>query len=174
MVLFSLAFGASVGVYVMLPLYLVSDLGLDPSWVNTLIAWSRLASMAVVLGAGWVADWWGPKRTMFLFLVVGGSLTALLGVLSGPWLVGAIFLQSIAAACFWPVGFAVLSRIGPLGVSLVFPVAHLLGAGAIPAAMGTMADAGYFGGAMVLVGVLIVAGSALIRFVHNPEASQCT
>lgn len=173
-VLFTLALGASLGVYTMLPLFLVFDAGLERTEANTLIALSRLSGLVTVFLAGWLSDRLGARRTLVVVFAAAGSLTVLLGVVSGPWLLAAVFLQPTLAVCFFPVGFAVLSRISPLGVSLVVPVAILLGGGGIPAAMGAMADAGAFREAMVLVGLLILGGAGLASRLHVPEGAEGT
>ncbi len=170
--LFTLALGASLGVYTMLPLFLVSDAGLERTPANTLIAASRLSGLATVFVAGWLSDRLGARRTLALVFGIAGTLTTLLGVASGPWLLAVVFLQPTLAVCFFPVGFAVLSRINPLGVSLVIPGAILVGGGGIPALMGAMADAGAFREAMVLVGVLILGGAALATLVRVPAGGE--
>lgn len=169
MLLFSMAIAANVGVYVLLPLYLVTDLGLDRTWANTFLGCSRVPGLAMVLLAGWLSDRWGPRRTMAIALGSAGVLTALLGLLSGGVLLAAVFLQPILAACFFPMGFALLSRLGPLGVPLGVPAAFLFGAGVVPALMGMLADAGYFDLAMLLVGGLIAASALLSGLVTTRE-----
>jgi NNP family nitrate/nitrite transporter-like MFS transporter len=160
-VLFSLALGASLGVYTMLPLYLVSGLGWERTAANSLVAWSRVSGLVMVFAAGWLADRLGPRRTMAMAFGAAGVLTALLGLTGGKALLGAIFLQPVFAVCFFPVGFAVLSAVSPLGVSLVIPVAIFAGAGGIPTLIGVMAEQGSFAGAMIVVGALIAGGAAL-------------
>ncbi len=172
MLLFSLALGASLGVYTMLPLYLVADLGLARPTANTLVAASRLSGLGTVFAAGWLADRLGARRTLGLALGAAGVLTVLLGVLEGPPLLVAVFLQPALAVCFFPVGFALLSRVSPLGVSLAIPVAIRLGAGGIPALIGALAAAGSFPLAMGVVGGAILAGAALTRFVGEGTAGD--
>jgi NNP family nitrate/nitrite transporter-like MFS transporter len=168
MLMFSMAIAANVGVYVLLPLYLVTDLGLERTWANTLVGFSRIPGVVLVLAAGWLADRWGPRRTLFITLSSAGTMTALLGILPENLLLLAVFLQPVLAACFFPVGFSLLSRLGPLGVSLGVPVAFLLGAGGIPALMGTLADAGRFDLAMLVVGFMIAISALLAGFVSAP------
>src|SRR4030042_1797825 len=55
-VLFSLALGMSAGVYSMMPLYLVSERGMDRTWANTLLGLSRVATLGIVLLSGWMTD----------------------------------------------------------------------------------------------------------------------
>lgn len=167
MLIFSLAIGANVGVYVMLPVFLVSDLGFDRPSANEIVSFSRAFGLVIVLIAGSLTDRWSPKLVMSLILLAGGILTSLLGFLSGHYLLVAVFLQPALAGCFFPVGFTVLSQMGPFVVSLCIPMAFLFGAGVIPAGIGAMAEAGYFSSSLVLVGLLIATGAPLTYFIKH-------
>lgn len=168
MLLFSLAVGATLGIYTMLPLYLVTEAGWHRTEANTLLACSRLSGLVIVFAAGWLADRLGSRRTMALALGAAGAMTILLGISSGAVLVTAVFLQPVLTVCFFPVGFAALSRVHPLGVSLAVPGAMLLGGGGIPALLGWLAEAGSFGGAMVMVGLLTLCGALVSLFLTAP------
>jgi len=102
-------------------------------------------------------------------------MTALLSVTWGYWIVDVVFLQPMAVVCFFPAGFATLSRIGPssagnVGVSLTIPVAFLLGAGAIPTLIGVMGDVGSFALGLALVGGLILTGFVLSLYLKLPDS----
>jgi NNP family nitrate/nitrite transporter-like MFS transporter len=171
--LFSLAIGASLGVYAMFPLYLVAERGIDRSWANTLVGLSRLSGLAAVFLAGWAADRIGPRRIMSWVFLLTGALTVLMGAVPGYWIGGVFFLQQLLAVCFFPAGLAVLSTIGPsrsrnLAISLSIPIAFLVGGGLTPAVIGLLGDAGSFAGGILLVGGLVLFGSILSRHVVVP------
>jgi MFS transporter, NNP family, nitrate/nitrite transporter len=176
MVLFSLGISGSMGVYTMLPLYLVSERGMDQNWANTLVILSRIPGPGVAFLAGWATDRLGAKKTLSGVLFFTGFMTLLLGVLDGSWIVPPIFLQATLSVCYFPAGFAALSFVGPpetrnVAVSLAFPFALLVGGGAVPTLIGFMGDAGKFGLGISLVGVLILAGALLprgLRLSPNP------
>jgi len=174
MLIFALAIGANVGVYVMLSVFLVSDLGFDREYANMIVSLARCFGLVVVLLAGMLTDRWEPKKAMATILLAGGLTTASLGFLSGHYLLAAIFLQPALAGCFFPVGFTVLSQMGPGIVAICVPIAFLLGAGAIPAGIGAMADAGHFSMAMILSGLLIGCGAMLTFAIKlsNTKVSQ--
>lgn len=174
MFLFSLAVGATLGIYTMLPLYLVTEAGWDRVDANTLLACSRLSGLVIVFATGWLADRLGSRRTMALALGTTGAMTVLLGVSSSTILAASVFLQPMMAVCFFPVGFAALSRVSPLGVSLAVPAAMVLGAGGIPALLGWLAEAGSFGRAMVMVGLLILGGALLSLFLTASKPTGAT
>ena len=173
--LFSLGISGSLGVYTMLPLYLVIERGLERNWANTLVAFSRISGLGMAFLAGWTADRFGPRRTMGGVLLLTGIMTALLSMTWGYWIVVVVFLQPMVAVCFFPAGFAALSRIGPSSaknvvVSLTIPVAFLLGAGAIPTVIGVMGDVGSFALGLALVGGLILTGFVLSLYLKLPDS----
>ncbi|MBW1999134.1 MAG: MFS transporter [Deltaproteobacteria bacterium] len=174
MVLFSLGIGASLGVYTMLPLYLVAERGLERSWANQLVAFSRIAGPAVAFVAGWASDKLGPKRALGGVFLATGMATVLLGMARGLWIVPVLFLQPMLAVCFFPAGFAALAKVGPpqvrnVAVSLTIPVAFLLGGGAIPAGIGIMGEEGLFSLGITFFGLLLLGGIILLRYLRFYE-----
>jgi NNP family nitrate/nitrite transporter-like MFS transporter len=177
MVLFSLGICATLGIYTMLPLFLVAQHGLERNWANTLVALSRISGMFMAFLAGWTTDRIGPRLTMSGVFLVAGSATVLLGALTGSWLVVMVFLQPVMAVCFFPPGFAALSAIGPastrnVAVSLTVPVAFLIGGGAIPMGIGMMGDTGLFALGVSCAGGLILSGAVLALFYKPGGAEQ--
>jgi NNP family nitrate/nitrite transporter-like MFS transporter len=177
-VLFSLAIGASLGVYTMFPLYLVAERGIDRSWANTLVGLSRISGLVAVFLAGWAADRIGPRQVMRWVFLLTGTLTLLLGGVPGYWIGAVFFLQQLLAVCFFPAGLAALSAIGPsharnLAVSLSIPIAFLAGAGLTPTLIGIMGDAGSFAGGIVLVGGLILSGFIICLRLRVPGEEGC-
>jgi len=171
-VLFCLGICGTFGIYTMLPLYLVSDQGLNRNWANTLVALSRIPSVFMAFVAGWLSDRIGPKMTISGVFLITGLLTILLGTVSDAWIVLLVFLQPVIAGCFFPPGFAALSAIGPpdarnIAVSLTLPTAFVFGGGAIPIGIGMMADAGFFDLGIALTGGLLLTGSILALFLKS-------
>lgn len=173
-VLFSMGIGASLGVYTMLPLYLVAEEGLGRGWANTLVGLSRIAALGVIFLAGWATDRLGPRRALGGAFLATGMATMLLGLFHGVRILPALFLQPVFSSCFFPAGFAALSKIGPaqvrnVAVSLVVPMAYLIGGGAIPAGIGILGDHGYFSLGFMLVGVLLIGTPILLKYLKFHE-----
>jgi NNP family nitrate/nitrite transporter-like MFS transporter len=174
-VLVSLGISGTLGIYTMLPLYLVTGHGMDRHWANTMLALSRTPGVAMAFVSGWVTDRFGPKPTLCSVFVLTGLLTVLLGMVSDSWVMVIIFLQGICASSFFPPGLTALSSIAPprsrnVAVSLTLPVASMLGGGVIPMAIGLMGNAGFFSMSIILVGLLIFSGSILsIYLTASPE-----
>jgi NNP family nitrate/nitrite transporter-like MFS transporter len=163
-VLFSLGISSTLGVYTMLPLYLVTDHGMERNRANTLIALSRIASAATTLVGGWVTDRFGPKQILRVVFLMTGLMTIFIGFASSSWISVAVFLQPLVAVCFFPAGLAALSMVSSpkernIMVSLTVPIAFLLGGGASPTLIGFFGDISSFGLGIALVGGLILMGT---------------
>jgi NNP family nitrate/nitrite transporter-like MFS transporter len=172
--LFGLAIGSSMGIFKMLPLYLVAEKGLDRNWANTLISLSRISTILMVVAAGWVADRLGARKTLVGIVFFSGASTALIGVASDVWLTPVIFLQPALIVCFFPVGFAVLSRLSPpplrnVTISMTILIAYLVGAGVVPAGIGLAGEYGAFSPAVLLLGFSMMASAFLVLRL-NPDA----
>jgi len=167
--LFSLAITSTLGVYNMLPLYLVTEHGMSLDWANSLVGTSRISTLGMAFLGGWATDRCGPKPIMIGAFFVTGILTLLIGMVSTPWIAAIVFLQPMLAVCFYPAGFAALSTISTpenrnMAISLTIPVAFVLGGGVVPALIGVMADNGCFSLGISLSGALIIAGFFLLFF----------
>ena len=168
MVMFGLGIGTSFGVYTMLPLYLISERGLDRTWANTLIALSRVAGLFIAFGAGWLVDRWGVRKSLAVFFGATGVLTILMGTLAGPWLTIVVFLQPLVAVCFFPAGFTAIGRIGPpklrnVAVGFTVPLGFMFGGGLIPTGIGWAGEHGSFSAGIVGVGLVTLLCLPLIR-----------
>jgi len=169
-ILFSLGISSTLGIYTMLPLYLVTDHGMDRNWANTLIALSRIAGVGMALAGGWATDRFGPQRVLRIVFVLTGMLTLFIGLAPRTWVAAAVFLQPIMAVCFFPAGFAALSRVSSAGernltVSLTIPMAFLIGGGAVPALIGLIGEVYSFGWGIAMVGGLIMTGTVFSGFI---------
>ena len=175
--LFGLAIGSTLGIYTMLPLYLVAERGFDPASANTLIGISRISTLFTALASGWIADRFGPRRTIVGIFVFTGSATLALSLASGSYLVALVLIQPMVAVCFFPAGFAILSRIGTsaarnLAVSMTTPVAFLIGGGVVPTVIGLFGDMGCFSMGIGLVGGLILCGTAVALSLKMPAPDR--
>jgi NNP family nitrate/nitrite transporter-like MFS transporter len=169
LLLFGLGICGTLGTYTILPLYLVNDHGIERNFANSLVALSRISGLGMAFVGGWLTDRIGAKTTLIHVFLLNGIATILMGITSAPWVMVVVFVQAMLAVCFFPAGFAVLSRIGPsnarnLAVSLTVPFAFLFGGGAVPAGIGFMGDVASFSLGVILVGVLVLSGALLSLF----------
>ena len=166
-VIFALGIGAAMGIYSMIPLYLVAERGMERSSANALVALSRIPTLVIAPLAGWVTDRIGPKGTLRVTFVSVGVLTSLLGLTSGSWLSLIVFLQPVVAAAFFPPGFTLLSKVSSLGTrnlvtSVTVAGGFLIAGGVIPSGLGVMGEVSSFQLGFVMAGVLFASGALLI------------
>jgi NNP family nitrate/nitrite transporter-like MFS transporter len=167
--LFGLGICGTLGIYTMLPLYLVNDHGIERNLANSLVAFSRIPGLGMAFVGGWLTDRIGAKTTLIHVFLLSGIATILMGITSAPWVLVVVFVQAMMVVCFFPAGFAALSRIGPsnarnIAVSLTVPFAFLFGGGVVPTGIGFMGDVASFSMGIVLVGVLLLSGVLLSLF----------
>ena len=173
--LFGLGVSSTLGIYAMLPLYLVSERHIDQSWANTVVALSRSYGPILGLLGGMVSDRLGPKRTIIISLTFTGMVTLLLGPVPSRWISVVVLFQPLLAVCFFPAAFAALALItGPaarnLAVAFTVPFGYIIGGGVIPTFIGVMGDVGSFAIGFVVTGVLILSGSALALLLRLPAS----
>ena len=167
---FIMAIGNEMGIYSMLPAFLVAGRGLDQTLVNSIVSTSRLTSLVMIFAAGWMADRFGFRWVIALISVACGTFTVLIGVSGGWLLITALYVQPMLVSAFFPAGFIALAGMSGrkqrnLSISLIFPMAYLLGGGMVPAVIGYFAERGSFGLGFVLTGCVMAAGVALIPFI---------
>jgi NNP family nitrate/nitrite transporter-like MFS transporter len=161
---FSLGICATLGLYTMMPLYLVTEHTIDRSLANTLIALSRVSGLLMAFVGGWAADRFGPRLMLKIIFIISGIMTVLLAVAPSSYIPIVVFLQPLVAVCFFPVGFAALAFIVPpksrnIVVSLTIPLASVIGGGLVPLFIGIVGDIGSFAIGIAICGGLITAGA---------------
>ena len=166
-ILFALATGASMGVYSVLPTYLVGELGLRAGDVNALIGFSRLSCVGLLLAAGWLIDNVDSRLLLGCVIAVTGGLTILLGFSRNVGLQFVVFLQPLIITCFFPAAFAVLARVVPrdmygVSVSLMIPFTYLIGGGVVPALLGIAGEYRSFAFGFVVLGIILTASLPLL------------
>ena len=154
--LFIVAACGAVGVFSVLPTYLVVEHGLSERLVNMLVGFSRVSSFGSILLAGSLTDRLGFRAVVSAVLGVTGVVTVLIGVASGTILLAAVFLQPMLIGAFFPVGMSALTRSSPpharnLAVALAIPLANLVGSGIVPRIMSAAGAAGHFRLSFVLL-----------------------
>jgi len=170
-VLFCLGVSSTIGIYTMIPLYLVVDHGLNRSFVNFLFSLSRLPTIGTIFFAGWARDRFGSKTTLAWVFFLGCFATIIMGIAPANLVMIMMFVQPLIASSFFPAGFSALSGIGPpsvrnISVSFTLPISMAIGGGVIPTWIGFMGDRGSFGFGIAVAGSLLFVGTVLARFLR--------
>jgi MFS transporter, NNP family, nitrate/nitrite transporter len=174
MFFFGLGIGAQMGGYSIMPLYLVSEHGMDRPWANTVLGFARMAALVMTLLSGWITDRLGTKQTLRIVLLAIGVMTLMLGMVSGSLVVLFVFLQAMLSTCFFTPWFAAIAqmaspKIKNVAVSITVPLGSLLGAGVIPAVLGAFGEAGSFSTGFLILGGLLIGGFLLVPFLKFPK-----
>jgi MFS transporter, NNP family, nitrate/nitrite transporter len=154
---FSFAICSTLGLYAMLPLFLVSTHGMSVDSANYIVATTRIISLFTPFVGGWLGDRFGNTRVMAVILIGGGVLTGIMGISSGVFLIVLLILQAMVSVCFFPSGLAVLSSYSVAGkpnVALPFciPFAFVIGGGVLPFLIGVIGDITSIGVGITLAG----------------------
>ena len=176
-VLFSLGISSTLGLFTMLPLYLVTEHGLERNWANTLVALSRVAGLVMAFVGGWLTDRFGPKRVLMVVFCLTGLLTVCIGFGSKEWIAFPVFIQPMLAVCFFPAGLAALSLASTqkdrnIFVSFTVPLGFLIGGGAVPTLIGFIGDISTFAFGIVLIGGLIFCGTIITGFLKLEDQAS--
>src|SRR6056297_3537937 len=166
-----LSASSAIGVYSILPTYLISEKGMGPKLVNSVVGFSRVSAIAFVLGAGYLTDKFGLKTLLGIILFLTGGFVLLIGLLEGTPLLIAVFFQPMIVAAFFPVFNTSISNITTaktrnVAFSLIIPFASALGAGATPTIMGLLGEHGHFATSFIGLGVLCIASILLLPWLH--------
>jgi NNP family nitrate/nitrite transporter-like MFS transporter len=164
--LLALGAGASVGLYSIIPTYLVAERGLEQGLVNTLVGLSRISGLLVIIISGYLVDRFGAKLVIFVIFLAAGIATAAMWMKYQAVLISAVFLQPILITSFFPAFFTVANRIAPrrlhnLTISFILPIGYTFGAGIVPALLGLLGDHASFAAGFLIYGTVLMAASAL-------------
>ena len=161
-ILFSFAICSTLGLYSLLPLFLVSSHGITADNANYIVAITRIVSLFTPFIGGWLGDRYGNMKVMTAILLGGGVLTIIMGLSSGIFLLVLLTVQAMVAVCFFPSALAVLSSLqveGKAGVAVSFciPFAFVIGGGLLPLVIGFIGDLSTIGSGIVFAGLAIFA-----------------
>jgi len=166
-ILWSFAAAASMGVYNVVPLFLVKERGIPLELANTIFGVSRVGGLFVPL-AGFLADRYGAKRLLLLIVLTTGiATTGLAWARDFNLLVMMLILQATAATAFFPVGLLSISKLTDvrerstfIGATIAFGVTM---GGFTPLVLGAVADVWNFQIGILILGILIICSSASLK-----------
>ena len=170
-VFFSLALSGTDGVYLLIPTFLVTEGGIEPRVANTVFGVSRFMPILSLTVAAVLFDKFGPRYTITFALVGSGLSILLLGIGGAALRIIMVFLQPAIGALYFPAGFAAASSLLPaesrnIGLSMVLPIAVVLGVGVLPAAVGYMGEVATFGRGFLILGLMTIVLGSTALFVH--------
>lgn len=168
-VFFMLNASAALGVYSILPTYLIDERGMGGVTANLLVSLSRIGSVFVIFLSGWLVDRFGTVKLVGASILLTAIPTLFLGLGGEVVLAVAVLVQPMVAVVFFTPAIASLSRIGPpesrnVAISLMTPMAVLVGGGIYPAILGVLGEAQNFAIGFVVLGILMLLSLPLLRW----------
>ena len=106
---YSLTFGSELAVVSMFPQFLQTTFSLSMGLAGVLGASYACMNLIARPGGGWISDWFGRRRTLFIMIIGGMVSHWFMGEIDSNWqltsaialvLVGSIFLKAGNGACF--------------------------------------------------------------------------
>jgi MFS family permease len=164
---------ASMGIYNIVPLYLVKERGMQIEAANTIFGFSRIGGFIAMISVGFIIDRFSLKKLLLILLLAAGISTMAIAVINIPWLLSImLFLQATFSVVFFPAGLVAISRLTTLGERSVFTgilmsMSGIIGPGLSPIILGAIADVWSFQIGIFCSGLLISSACILIRYLRE-------
>ncbi|MFP4036596.1 MAG: MFS transporter [Desulfobacteraceae bacterium] len=171
--LWMVAATANMGLYSIIPLFLVKGKGISLETANTIFGLSRISGVLTTLLAGFLVDRFGVRRILVTALFLTGLST--IGMATAPTLpllLVMLFIQAPLSNAFFPVGLVAISKLSNVGERSLFTGATIAGGtitglGLAPFLLGAAADAWSFQAGILITGGVIVAACLLPLLLDN-------
>lgn len=159
--------GSALGLYFIIPLYLVKELGIPSGTANTILGVSRIAGIVVGISAGFIIDRFRLRYFMFSLALGAGIMTMLLSIRDIFWLKVVLLIQPCLIMAFMPALFLSISRLFETelrgqATSTLLTVTAIIGTGIIPNLLGLAGDLVSFRLGIFLLGLMLFLLSSLI------------
>jgi MFS transporter, NNP family, nitrate/nitrite transporter len=145
-ILWVFAASCALGLYNIIPLFLVKENGMSLETANTIFGFSRIGGFIVAIIAGFLVDRYGAKKILFLVILFTGLSTMSLSLAQTiPFLVVMLFVQATIYPAFFPVALVAISRLTDSNERSIFAgttmaIGVIFGIGLTPVILGAVAD----------------------------------
>lgn len=160
---------ASMGIYNIVPLYLVKERGIQIEAANTLFGVSRIGGVIAMISVGFIIDRFNLKKLLLILILATGISTMAVAVIDIPWiLIVALFLQATVCVMFFPAGLVAISKLTTLSERSVFTgvlmsMSGIIGPGLSPIMLGAIADIWSFQAGIFALGLIITSTCFFVR-----------
>ncbi len=145
-ILWVFAASCALGLYNVIPLFLVKENGMSLETANTIFGFSRIGGFFVAIAAGFFVDRYRAKKILFLVILFTGLSTMSLALAQTiPFLVVMLFVQATINPAFFPVAFVAISKLTDFNERSIFTgttiaIGVIFGIGLTPVILGAVAD----------------------------------
>ena len=160
---------ASMGIYNIVPLYLVKERGIPIEAANMIFGISRIGGFIAMISVGFIIDRFNLKKLLLILILATGISTMAIAVINIPWLLSVtLFLQATVCVVFFPAGLVAISKLTTLSERSVFTgilmsMSGIIGPGLSPIILGSIADVWSFQVGIFASGLIITSTCFLIR-----------
>jgi NNP family nitrate/nitrite transporter-like MFS transporter len=168
-ILWIFAASNSLGLYNLIPLFLVKEKGMSIEMANTIFGISRIGGFFIVILVGFLVDRYGAKKILFLLLLSTGLTTVGLAITQTiPQLVLMLILQATVCSGFFTVAFVAISKITSFDERSIFTgttiaIGVIMGLGFTPFALGAIADIWNFQYGILFLGIVTALSCILLK-----------
>ena len=172
-ILWIFASASSIGIYSILPLYLIKERGISFGLATNLFGISRAGGMVVPILIGFLIDRYGYRKMLVWGIITTGLSTIGLSLASAlPLIVIALTLQATLSLAFFPIGLASISKLTPLSeramaTGVIISIGVIFGLGLTPFLLGVIADHFDFQTGILGLGMLTTLSSLMVRFLKD-------
>lgn len=164
--------GVGIGLYYIVPLYLVKELGMPSGDANTILGISRIGGVVSGILTGFVVDRFSLKKTMFLLVLGAGVATMLLVTKNMAWIKTLFVIQPCLVMGFMPALFLCVSRLFEdrmrgQATGILLTIGSIVGAGIIPYLLGLSGDLVSFRLGIFLLGAVTALSSGLVLMIEG-------
>jgi len=167
------AAASGLGIYSILPLYLIKERGIDFDFANTLFGISRVGGVFVSIFIGFLIDRYGYRFMLMFCLVTTGLSTIGLALSSTlPLILVTLILQATLSVGFFPAALAALSNLTPLSersmaIGVAISIGMIFGNGGAPVLLGFIADHFSFQVGIIWLGILTTLSSLAVSLLRK-------
>ena len=162
-----------LGLYNVIPLFLVKENGMNLETANTIFGFSRIGGFIVAILAGFFVDRYGAKKILFLVILATGLSTMSLALAQTiTFLVAMLFLQATIYPAFFPVSLVAISKLTDFNERSIFTgttiaIGVIVGLGLTPVILGAVADVWNFRVGIFSLGALTTFSCISLRGVRG-------
>jgi NNP family nitrate/nitrite transporter-like MFS transporter len=166
---------ASVGIYNIIPLYLVYEKAMALEQANRLFSLSRIGGFVGQICIGFFLDRYSTKKILLFLVTASGVFTVGLALAQTHGMLAVmLLLQASFCVVFFPVGMMAISKVTTVrerGVftGAVMAVSGMVSIGVAPLVLGAIADVAGFGRGLLLVGIITLCACPLMVWLKGVE-----
>jgi NNP family nitrate/nitrite transporter-like MFS transporter len=172
-ILWVFASSCALGLYNVIPLFLVKENGMHLETANTIFGFSRIGGFFVAITAGFLVDRYGAKKILFLVILFTGLSTMSLALVQTiPFLVVMLFVQATIYPAFFPVALVAISSLTDFNERSIFTgttiaIGVIIGIGLTPVILGAVADVWNFKVGIFSLGALTTVSCISLKGIRG-------